>query len=86
LVTICRRWRNFDAAAGTFTPTVGATTSTFTYLVNGLPPCGTDSRCSNSYNCSSIRCWNWKYNNNMFKIICSTIDLALVIGEQPGGV
>jgi hypothetical protein len=22
----------------------------------------------------------------MFKIICSTIDLALVIGEQPGGV
>ncbi|MCZ8145516.1 choice-of-anchor L domain-containing protein, partial [Flavobacterium sp.] len=33
----------FDALAGTYTPAVGATTSSFTYTVNGTPPCGPDS-------------------------------------------
>ncbi|RXR24687.1 choice-of-anchor L domain-containing protein, partial [Flavobacterium stagni] len=34
---------NFDAVNGLFTPAVGATTSTFTYTVNGVNPCGPDS-------------------------------------------
>ncbi|NQY04644.1 MAG: T9SS type B sorting domain-containing protein [Flavobacteriaceae bacterium] len=33
----------FDAVAGTFTPAVGATTSTFDYTVTGIPPCADDT-------------------------------------------
>ncbi|MEY3236903.1 MAG: hypothetical protein RI883_1004, partial [Bacteroidota bacterium] len=32
----------FNAGAGTFTPAVGATTSTFQYLINGVVPCAND--------------------------------------------
>jgi hypothetical protein len=34
-----QEWRNFDAAAGTFTQQL-SNNKYFTYLVNGLPPCG----------------------------------------------
>ncbi|MES2862778.1 MAG: T9SS type B sorting domain-containing protein [Bacteroidota bacterium] len=76
----------FNQAAGTFTPAVGATTSTFTYTLIGTLPC---------VNVSSLATINISPQPNAGTdsgglLYCETdssvIDLySLVIGEQSGG-
>ncbi len=76
----------FNAAAGTFTPAVGATTSTFTYTVTGTVPCTTDSS-------TVIITINPQptAGNDGSTTVCETsttvINLFnLITGEQAGGV
>ncbi|WP_367175030.1 beta strand repeat-containing protein, partial [Flavobacterium sp.] len=76
----------FNAGAGTFAPTAGATTSTFTYTVPGIAPCGADS--------SLVTVTIGAQPNagvDGGTVVCETsttpIDLfSLITGEQPGGV
>ncbi|MGL2964944.1 adhesin, partial [Flavobacterium sp. RSB2_4_14] len=76
----------FNAGTGTFTPAVGATTSTFTYTLLGVAPCITDT---------SIATITINPQPNAgtdgSTTICETssvaIDLfSLITGEQTGGV
>ncbi|WP_460200297.1 beta strand repeat-containing protein [Scytonema sp. NUACC21] len=74
----------FDALAGTYTPAVGATTSTFTYTVNGVAPCGPDS----SIATVSISVAPNAGNDGSLTVCQSTtpINLAdIITGEQLGG-
>jgi gliding motility-associated-like protein len=77
----------FNAASGSFTPSAGSTTSTFTYTIIGVAPCVNDS---------SIATVNINNQpnagvNGAPQIICesatTTVDLfSLITGEDPGGV
>ncbi|MGL2964911.1 hypothetical protein ACSVH2_13895, partial [Flavobacterium sp. RSB2_4_14] len=76
----------FNAGAGTFTPAVGATTSTFTYTLVGVAPC---------INASSIATITINPQPNAgtdgTTTVCETssvtIDLfSLITGEQTGGI
>ncbi|QBZ98926.1 T9SS type B sorting domain-containing protein [Flavobacterium sangjuense] len=76
----------FNAAAGTYTPVVGATSSTFTYTVTGTAPCTTDSSVAtitiNAQPTAGV---------DGGTIVCDTsvtaINLfSLITGEQAGGV
>lgn len=75
----------FNAAAGTFTPAVGATTSTFTYTLSGTAPCVDDTSVATVF-------INNQPNAGLDGVItvCNTsttpIDLySLITGEQLGG-
>ncbi|WP_297509240.1 choice-of-anchor L domain-containing protein, partial [Flavobacterium sp.] len=75
----------FDAIAGTFTPAVGATSSTFTYTLTATPPCLGDSSTATI----SILPQPNAGNSGSFSI-CSnnpvTINLNTIIsGQQAGG-
>jgi gliding motility-associated-like protein len=76
----------FNAAAGTFTPAVGATTSTFTYTLTGVAPCVNDSSVATvTINPQPIA------GTDGFTTVCetssATINLfSFITGEQPGGV
>lgn len=75
----------FNAAAGTFTPAVGATTSIFSYTIQAIPPCVNDT---------SVATVNINNQPNAgldgVITVCNTsttpIDLySLITGEQLGG-
>ncbi|MFN9113204.1 MAG: hypothetical protein ACK5XN_24310, partial [Bacteroidota bacterium] len=76
----------FNAAAGTFTPSSGSTTSSFTYTIPGIFPCVDDS---------SVATVNINNQPNAGvdgapQIVCesatTSVDLfSLITGEQPGG-
>lgn len=75
----------FNAAAGTFTPAVGATTSTFTYTLSGTAPCVDDTSVATVF-------INNQPNAGLDGVItvCNTsttpIDLySLITSEQLGG-
>ncbi|WP_442788013.1 PKD-like domain-containing protein, partial [Flavobacterium suncheonense] len=75
----------FNAAAGTFTPSVGATTSTFEYTVNGVAPCSNDA----STAIVNINAQPTAGSDGSI-VVCdndtTTIDLfSLITGEQAGG-
>ncbi|QBZ97460.1 T9SS type A sorting domain-containing protein [Flavobacterium sangjuense] len=75
----------FNASAGTYTPGVGATTSTFTYTVTGLAPCSSDSSVTTINIIAQPNAGN---DGNI--AVCDTsttiVDLFSVItGEQSGG-
>lgn len=79
----------FNAVAGTFTPSIGTTTSTFQYAITGLPPCTNDS--SNATiivlpeaNCNPLGCGgsfidnggataNYTDNTNQVVTICPSV-------------
>jgi len=75
----------FDAVAGTFTPTIGATTSTFDYRITGISPCIDDvSTATVNINAQPVA------GTNGSTTVCDNdstpIDLfSLITGEQPGG-
>jgi valyl-tRNA synthetase len=76
----------FNAASGSFTPSAGSTTSTFTYTIPGVLPCVSDS---------SVATVNINNQPNAGvdgapQIICesatTTVNLfSLITGEEPGG-
>ena len=76
----------FNAAAGTFTPAIGVTTSTFTYTLTGTAPCINDSSLATiTINAQPIA------GTDGGVIVCETsvtvINLFnLITGEQAGGV
>jgi len=75
----------FNAIAGVFTPAFGATTSTFTYTVNGIFPCVNDvSTATVTINQQPIAGYGGAVS------VCNTdatpISLSdILYGEQPGG-
>jgi len=75
----------FNAGAGTYTPTTGATTSTFTYTLLGTTPCIDDSSIATiTINPQPVAGTDGEI------VICdddtTVIDLySLIIGEQTGG-
>jgi gliding motility-associated-like protein len=76
---------SFNAAAGTFTPTTGSTTSTFTYTITGIAPCITDTAVA-TININAQP----QAGNNGQVTVCSlstvSIDLFnLISAEQAGG-
>ncbi|MFB9088418.1 beta strand repeat-containing protein, partial [Flavobacterium paronense] len=76
----------FNAAAGTYTPAIGATTSTFTYTVAGVAPCGNDSSVATVTINSQPNA-----GTDGATTVCETsvtaINLSsLITGEQAGGV
>jgi len=76
----------FNAAAGTFIPAPGATTSTFTYTITGTAPCPTVSSTAtvtiNPQPDAGI-----SGNTTVCDSSAAPIDLfGLITGEQPGGV
>ncbi|MFM2229553.1 MAG: putative adhesin, partial [Bacteroidota bacterium] len=74
----------FDAVNGLFTPAVGATSSTFTYTVSGLAPCGPDS----SLATVSISLAPNAGNDGSITVCQSTIPINLatiLTGQQIGG-
>jgi len=76
----------FNAAAGTFTPAAGATSSTFTYTVAGVAPCGNDT----SLATITINPQPNAGTDGSVAVCDSSvtpIDLfSLITGEQVGGV
>ncbi len=76
----------FNAGAGTYTPAVGATTSTFTYTITGTAPCGNDASVATvtinpQPNAGADGATTVCDNSS------TAIDLfSLITGEQSGGV
>ncbi len=76
----------FNAGAGTYTPAVGATTSTFTYTITGIAPCGNDASVATvtinpQPNAGADGATTVCDNSS------TAIDLfSLITGEQSGGV
>lgn len=76
----------FNAAGGTFTPAVGATSSTFTYTVTGVAPCTTDSS-DVSITINPQPDAGTSGGTTICETDGSLIDLfGLITGEQGGGV
>ncbi|MBL7783927.1 MAG: hypothetical protein JNM22_22010, partial [Saprospiraceae bacterium] len=76
----------FNAAAGTFTPAAGATTSTFTYTVTGTAPCPNDASVA-TVNISAQANAGADGSTSICDNSVSLIDLfSLITGEQSGGV
>ncbi|MCF6130625.1 adhesin, partial [Flavobacterium sp. AS60] len=76
----------FDATAGTFTPAVGATTSTFTYTLSGVAPCITDTSVA-TVNIVAQPTAGLDGNTTVCETSTTAIDLfSLITGEQTGGV
>jgi gliding motility-associated-like protein len=76
----------FNAAAGTFAPAPGATTSTFTYTIAGTSPCVTDSSVA-TVNISPQATAGTSGNTTICDSSTTTINLFnLITGEQSGGV
>jgi hypothetical protein len=76
----------FNFLAGTFTPTMGVTTSTFTYTVSGTSPCSNDSSVV-TINISPQPVAGNDGMTSVSETSTSPIDLfSLIIGEQLGGI
>ena len=76
----------FDPIAGTFIPTVGATTSTFVYTLTGVFPCGNDDS-EVTVNIYAQPDAGTDGNTSVCETSTATIDLfSLITGEQAGGV
>jgi hypothetical protein len=77
----------FDAAAGTFTPSVNATSSTFKYLVTAISPCtGTDEAVV-TVNITPQAYAGADGTTSICNSSTAIIDLSgLITGEQTGGV
>ncbi|MBL7885660.1 MAG: hypothetical protein JNJ52_02845, partial [Flavobacterium sp.] len=76
----------FNAVAATYTPAVGATTSTFTYTVTGVAPCTTDTSLA-TVNINPQPTAGVDGSTTVCETSTATIDLySLITGEQPGGV
>jgi len=75
----------FNAAAGTFVPAVGATTSTFTYTVAGTAPCPNDNSVA-TVNIQALVDAGMDGNTTVCESNTATIDLTtLITGEDAGG-
>ncbi|MCI9846458.1 PKD-like domain-containing protein [Flavobacterium pectinovorum] len=76
----------FNAALGTFTPAVGATTSTFTYTLNGTLPCSNSSSIA-TVNINPQPVAGSSGNTTVCENSATSIDLfSLITGEQLGGI
>ncbi|MFN8344292.1 MAG: hypothetical protein U0X91_04785 [Spirosomataceae bacterium] len=76
----------FNATAGTFTPAIGATTSTFTYTVTGTAPCPNDASVA-TVNISAYRTAGTDGSTSVCDNSTTAIDLfSLITGEATGGV
>lgn len=76
----------FNAAAGTFAPAVGATTSVFTYTVTGAAPCGVDTSTA-TVNIPAQPIAGTSGSTTVCDNSTAPIDLfSLITGEQAGGV
>ena len=75
----------FNAAAGTFVPALGATTSTFTYTLTGTLPCIDDSSVA-TVNINAQPSAGADATTTVCASSTTTIDLfSLITGEQAGG-
>jgi len=75
----------FNAGAGTFTPATGATTSTFSYFLNGTAPCVDDESIA-SININPQPVAGADGNTTVCDSSVAVIDLfSLITGEQSGG-
>ena len=75
----------FDAAAGTYTPALGATTSTFDYTVNGIAPCGSDTSTA-TVNINGVVNAGADGETEVCDNDTGIIDLfSLITGEDAGG-
>ena len=76
---------SFDAAAGTFTPAIGATNSTFTYTIIGVAPCPNDS----SVATVNINTQPNAGDDGSTAVCADSVTIInlfnLISGEQPGG-
>ncbi|WP_396150582.1 choice-of-anchor J domain-containing protein [Flavobacterium sp.] len=76
----------FSATAGTFTPSMGATNSTFAYTLSGTFPCIDDSSLA-TVNIIAQPNAGTDGGTNICETSTATIDLfSLITGEQSGGV
>jgi hypothetical protein len=76
----------FSATAGTFTPAMGATNSTFAYTLSGTFPCIDDSSLA-TVNIIAQPNAGTDGGTNICETSTATIDLfSLITGEQSGGV
>ncbi|MFN8344140.1 MAG: SdrD B-like domain-containing protein [Spirosomataceae bacterium] len=76
----------FNAAAGTFTPAVGATTSTFTYTITGTAPCPNDEAIA-TVNISAYQTAGTDGSTSVCDNSTTAINLfSLITGEATGGV
>ena len=75
----------FNAGAGTFTPAVGATTSTFTYTLTGVAPCINDTSLA-TININPQPIAGTDGGVTVCETSIAAIDLfGLITGEQTGG-
>ena len=75
----------FNAAAGTFVPAIGATTSTFTYTVAGTAPCPSDNSVA-TVNIQATVDAGADGNTTVCESDATSIDLTtLITGEDAGG-
>jgi hypothetical protein len=76
----------FDAGAGTYTPALGATTSTFTYTLTAIAPCVNDSSVA-TVNINAPANAGTDGSTTVCDSSSSAIDLfGLITGEQAGGI
>ncbi len=76
----------FNAAAGTFTPALGATNSTFTYSITGVAPCPNETSVA-TVNISAYKTAGTDGNTSVCDNSLAVINLfSLIGGESTGGV
>jgi len=76
----------FNAASGSFTPAVGATTSTFTYTLTGTSPCVNSSSVA-TVNINAQPVAGTSGNTTVCESSAVSINLSgLITGEQTGGI